>query len=769
MQKRPLCACCLFLLLLLILLDSLGVPLIRGNPLPASLQEQLDTKAEVTVYGEAAGTSPTEYGTSLILKNAYLLNSDPGSSENISAFPPNAVPIGNLKVFFSEDITLKAGSLALLTGIIEPTPECRNPGEFDSRQYYAGDRIWYFLKKAKLLRATESCRPYRQFLIDLRQHLSTLLEELAGKDAPVFQAMLLGDRSGLEQETRLRFQFAGIVHILAISGLHISVIGLGLIALLERLGLGIAPASFTSLFFLLNYGLLTGQGTSTVRAILMCLFSIGARLSGRVYDLPTALSISGILLILEAPSRLYSASFLLSFGAVAGVGIVGNTFIKVWKDFRSSLHKETSPARTWLLSKSDALVSTLLASLGVQLATIPVMLYFYGETSITGLLLNLLVLPTAGLVLSSGILSLLLAMVLPFAAKLSILPGKACLSLYRWLCDVSMRFPFCTWIGGRPGKIQLIFYYLLLLASLFLIKERHGPGTVRQKWRHAGLTAFLLLIVSLFLLGYHNNTRLSVTFLDVGQGDGIVISTPEGKHFLIDGGSSSKKNLGQYQLIPFLKSQGISRLDGIFLSHTDEDHYSGVQELLDLKADGLSTIRISALYLPDWKERNQVWESLAESAGAAGAKVFPVTAGDTLSSGAFTLTAIAPLPGALGEDPNEDGMVLELSYKGFKALFTGDIGIDTENRLLPFLHDVDLLKVGHHGSKTSSGEPFLAQCRPELGVISCAEKNRYGHPSPEAVLRLQTAGCRLEYTMKSGAVTVLTDGRRLWIREFLTD
>ncbi|MBR2256598.1 MAG: DNA internalization-related competence protein ComEC/Rec2 [Blautia sp.] len=857
MIKRPLCACCLFLICCIVVLDALGVPLIRGNPLPASVQKQLDTGTEVLVYGEVVSTALTDYGSSLLLKNAHLIESSFDSKADTASFLsslplsisylshsqnqrqsqiqkavslPNlfrksslsqiiygshkqnakdaaVVPIGNLRVYFQQEEALKAGSFVLLSGKPERIPACRNPGEFDSRQYYACDHIWYTLKKAKVIRSTQQYSFFRQTMLELCSHFAVLLDNVTEEDSPVFRAMLLGDRSGLESETRLRFQFAGIVHILAISGLHISIIGMGLFSLLRRLGMRIAPAGLASLFLLLGYGLMTGQGTSTLRAVIMCILLIGARLSGRVYDLPTALAAAAILLIIESPARLASSSFLLSFGAVAGVGFFGGSFVRAWKAVRPDFRKGISPIKMWILQKASLFIEAFLASLGVQIAALPILLFFYGEVSVIGLALNLLVLPTAGIVLVSGILSLIVGeaacrigvSLLFGAARAAAFPGRFCLRCYQWLCDISLRLPFCTWIGGRPLISQICLYYLILLTSTFLLRKLSCPARSSSgKKRHfyirlpvlhkaafikkrllslqhfcsgtgtiVGVSIFLLCF-SVFILGYHHSSDLAITCLDVGQGDGIVISTPQRRHFLIDGGSSDKKNLGLYQLIPFLKSQGISQLDGIFISHTDEDHCSGVLELLQLGSKHLSTIRVKALYLPDWKNTDPMWSELAEYAEKNGAEVIPVSAGDQIISGSLSFHSIAPLRGTLGLDPNEDCMVLELSYKKFKGLFTGDIGVDTEDNLLPFLEDVNFLKVGHHGSKNSSGTSFLSKIRPELGVISCAKKNRYGHPSPEAIERLENIGCRLEYTMNSGAVTVRTDGERIRIKGYLS-
>ena len=264
--------------------------------------------------------------------------------------------------------------------------------------------------------------------------------------------------------------------------------------------------------------------------------------------------------------------------------------------------------------------------------------------------------------------------------------------------------------------------------------------------------------------------EMKVHFLDVGQGDGIVVEIENRWNILIDGGSTNKNELGKYQLLPYLKSRGISRLDGIYVSHTDEDHISGVRELLEFVEKDLTSLRIENLILPKWSDiqENKNYRELTELAESAGVRVLTVKAGDEIRYGTVRLKVLWPESTASGKEVNEDAMVLEMISKDFKGLFTGDIGADTEKKLLAAggLEDVDCLKVGHHGSRYSTTEAFLEKIKPEVAIISCSLTNTYGHPSPETVERLKAAGSQVEYTMKNGAITVETDGKKLKIGRF---
>ena len=280
-----------------------------------------------------------------------------------------------------------------------------------------------------------------------------------------------------------------------------------------------------------------------------------------------------------------------------------------------------------------------------------------------------------------------------------------------------------------------------------------------------------MLGFGMWLLGYRARPNLRIACLDVGQGDGIVLEIEGTWNLLIDGGSSNKSAVGQYQILPYLKSRGKSRLDGIFISHTDQDHINGVKELLEYMGKGLTTIRAGYLILPAWAERPDAWRELAEAAKTAGVKVVTAVKGDELPCGKVSFSVLWPEKNATGKDVNEEAMVMELSFGDFQMLFTGDIGADTEKKLLAAggLEDVDCLKVGHHGSRYSTTEAFLEKIKPEVAIISCSLTNTYGHPSPETVERLKEAGSQVEYTMKNGAITVETDGRKLKIGRFRKD
>lgn len=764
MGRRPLCLVCLLLMMCMCLMDWMGVPLIKGNPLSEPVQAWIADHPKAVICGEIQRCQETEYSQSIYLKQVFLM------------YQSEKIPIENVRVFLKENKKVPEGASVLVSGKLKEVEEPRNPGEFDAKQYYGCQHIYYFMKEAVIEKITADGSGYMQFLADIRNVFSDILRKTSGSDSPVFEAMLLGQKDDLDEELKMRYQTAGIIHILAISGMHVSYLGMGFFMLLKYTGLGNISAGFLSVFIMLQYGMMTGGSVSAMRAVCMFGLAIGARILGRSYDMLTVLSLSAVLLLLDSPSYLYNSSFQLSFGAVMGIAV-------------------TAPVLQELVGAKGKLVNNLLSSLAVQITTLPFVLLAYGEVSVVGVFLNLLILPTVGSILLSGAACCAVGLVWIDGAKIAVMPGRILLALYQWLCEAASGLPFCSWIGGSPEVWQIAGYYALLAAGFGfswwmkfknqqegMCFRQHKKGektTAQEKMKRVENRIWMkhmwcvIAVVTLFpgigILGYHPAKELKITCLDVGQGDGIVVEAPDDHHILIDCGSSNKRNVGQYQLLPYLRNQGISRLDAILVSHTDGDHVSGIAELLELKKKKLISIDIDRIVLPGWEEKPEEFAELSELAEDAGIDVILGNCGDVLKLGEVCMRVLSPDAGASGRNVNEDAMVILLEYLGFQGLFTGDIGMETEDILLERFEDVDFLKVAHHGSRYSTGERFLEVTKPEVAMISCSDSNTYGHPSPETIERLEDYGCQVEYTMTSGAVTVVTDGERMTVERWLED
>lgn len=623
----------------------------------------------------------------------------------------------------------------------------RNPGEYDYRLSCFSDGLafQFFADESPVIRGEK--KRLSEAILCVRNVLSERIDQAAEpEDAGIFKAALLGDRSGLSDEIYGLYQRNGISHLLAISGLHMAVIGAGIYGVLKKGGLGFGLSGLGAGILLLCYGYLVGGSPSVWRSVFMLILSFGAAFAGRTYDILSALCAAAFLLLASEPYLLTQAGFQLSFLAVGGIVFLGQPMIRKFH--------------------AKGLFQALLISLSVQAATAPALLWHSFTFPPYGIFLNLLVIPPMALVLYSGLLSMALSFVSLPLAVMALGGGHGILWFYAALCRQAERLPGASICTGRPESWQLAVYVLCIVFGRYLLLRPVEKGKKRTACG-AGALLFAAGVLSLAPLP---KTGLSVTFLDVGQGDGIFLETAGG-NLLVDCGSSQDASVGEYSLAPFLKSRGVQQVDTAVITHGDLDHINGIRYLLTHPEEGIFVAR---LLMPKAGQGDEVYEEIEAEAKAAGTAVEYIERGSAvgnLGGGRRTaaVSCLYPFPDTICADRNSESLVLLLEYGRFRLLLTGDLETDGENEILAVggIGQVTVLKAGHHGSKSSTGEALLENVRPEFAVFSYGEGNRYGHPAKEVKERILAHGVRIFETAKSGAVTFWTDGEAVRVCGFL--
>ena len=577
-----------------------------------------------------------------------------------------------------EEESLKIGQQIILEGTFSHFATATNPGEFDVQRYYAAKGIGGRVRQSQILAVGEKYSFLREKLYGFRQVLHDRLAEVfPAKEASVMQTLLLGEKEELDAEVKELYQKNGIAHILSISGLHITLLGMGVYRLLKRLGLPVRAAAVGGAMLLLIYGVMVGMSVSASRAIGMYLLQMLGIFVGRTYDMLTGLGLMALLLVLQEPERLCDVSFLMSFGAVLGICILTPMLSGDGRERDADAELEVKGISAWLRTVADILgdsayernkyregwrkvayegiqriVSAVkggfAASVGVILFTLPVQLWFFYEIPVYSVLLNLLVLPFMSVVVAGGILSLI--------PGLGLVGTVDCLILwwYEWICGRFAQLPGAIWCVGRPEVWQIVCYYVGILLLVFgreYVEEWKRRGTYGEKnvpgdRLHSARTPHLIAVVMILgllirLLTGNFDCGSRVTFLDVGQGDGIVVETGQGA-YLFDCGSTSRKNIGEYVLKPYLKSRGTRSLRGVFVSHPDEDHMNGVIELLENGADW--GIVVEQLFLPAIAEekRTESFAALLAAAEAAEVPVSYIKCGDEIRDSQLRLLCLHP-------------------------------------------------------------------------------------------------------------------------------
>ncbi|MCR5669443.1 MAG: DNA internalization-related competence protein ComEC/Rec2 [Butyrivibrio sp.] len=677
----------------------------------------------------------------------------------------------------------------------------RNPGEFDSRLYYLTLKISYRITNGSVIKKGGRANSYRERLFLIKCTLEKALDlSLSPQDAGVMKAMLLGDKAFMDEEIKELYKSNGIYHAVAISGLHISLIGMGLYKLLRRLMLAkhriwvnstlvinIVPAAL-AIFFMYSYGIMCGMGTSSFRAILMFALRLMAPLVKRTYDVLSALTLAEILMILDQPLLLYSSGFLFSFGAVIGITVVRPYILPLKYLERQNSYREMKFAddkEAFWDRAGRFIVEAVSSGAAVALVTLPVYGLFYYTYPIHSVFLNLFVIPVMGILLMLGFTAMsagLFAGVfgpgfLGTGAAALGLPVHLILSLFNFLCSSEAIKRSFTWYMGCSKPWQVAVYFLLVGMALIykrkILSEVSGKESAKYNGKYKDLLIYGLIASAVFILTFHIRPQLEINLMDVGQGDGILVSAGK-QSILIDGGSTSKKNVGKYRIIPVLKYKGIGVLEAVVITHEDTDHVSGIFEIFDDMEKGGITVK--RLILPEVAEgsRGDNYHKLENRAKELGIPTLYINAGESLALGNASFTCLNPELNMTAEGANEYSTVLLMKYRQFTALFTGDMegeGLEQVKRKLRQEDDfaekpLTLLKVAHHGSGYTTDEEFLDLTRPRLAIISCGVNNSYGHPHKELLERLEQVGAKVYRTDEGGCVSVRLSGDSLKIDEY---
>lgn len=763
-MRRPLaCTSLVFVMVLFLLQVGNAIGMIKGPVTYTadglSVLAPYGQGDTVVICGKIADYSiDTKYGqitTELILKDIQIMPHHEGiTKDNLfsnhlseSDFISKFQSIGNKKqrvlAYLQDEFVPSIGSYVILMGKMSYFSKATNPGEFDAYRFYTNRGILFAVKKATVIKVSTSGNELLQELKEFRLCQEAYLEEYLpdGNDA-ILKAMLFGNKKEMDEETKELYQKNGIAHILAISGLHISLLGMSVYKVLLHLPLPKWCILFISGTFLVLYCLMVGVSASAFRALVMFSFFLVSKWLKRSYDMITAMAFSAMLWLMIWPGYLFDCGFQLSYAAIMGMGII--------------LPALTEIAGSVKVKWVRKIIIPFLPSLSVNLMTAPILIFHYHELSFFSIALNLIVIPLMAPLLLCAIGMLAAANV--FGNISGILPMYCAVpvNIILWIYEMGCRILEVFPIGRKniaPLPIWgLLLYYSILIVMTFLVKKK----------RH--IYQFVFPVACILILVIPKRLDFAVWTLDVGQGDCNVIYTEEGNCFVIDCGSTSKYDVGEKILIPFLKYHGIGRVDGIIISHPDEDHMNGILELLELGEE--ENIEIGSVYIYEKgiENESQEWRELINLAKEKEIEVCGIGQGDLLQTEALRMECLYPLEEQMGLTGNASSLVMKVEYGGFLGLFTGDIEAEGERALvkeygikLGQKRNCDFLKVAHHGSSSSTSSTFLQWCNPQYAVISCGENNIYGHPHEEVLMRLEDEKIVYTITYKEGAISWITD------------
>ena len=718
-------------------------------------QGKLTQDCYAYIKGEAVSVIKGGNSYATRLNNALLIPDWENNDEKVNE------PVKSGIIIYSEDSFCHAGDYIWVRVKLKDFEEPTNEGQFNARAYYTSDGINYQGIFNKTVNITPCEGTLKASLLNIADSIKNVyVNTFTRKNAGTMRAIVLGDRSVLDDEIKELYKKNGISHILAISALHITMVGMLVYRMLKKI-ISVIQAAVLSSVIMLFYLYITGNSVSAGRAVIMILVFMLADVLGRTSDGANTLGLAVVILIIRNPYCISNAGFLMSFLAMAGIIFVKPIFSNeetIMLFFRKK--KMVSITEMFIYHN---IIDMLITGLCVQIATLPVVLSMSGQIAIISLLLNIVVIPLMSVIMVSGILTGIMGLISMKAAIWTAGAGEYILDLYSWLCEKASGSSGAVIVTGHPPEKAVVLYYVFLIVWCVIYYMKVFSG-ISGKYRNV-LPVILYLIITI-QLRYDKGCSMKISMLDVGQGDSIVLQTSDGFNALFDGGSTSKKNIGRYRIYTYLKYAGVRSLDYVFVSHPDKDHISGIYELIDMCDN---TFEIKNIVLPHINDTDETLLEIRKMADGAGINVLYACRGDALSAGNLSISCVHPCKNYNYESANDYSAVYLISFGKFSMLMTGDAESKAEKCLiqdarksdsvvdLQKLSGINVLKAGHHGSRGASSENFLRFVKPETALISCGVDNSYGHPHNETLQRLKEAGTKVYRTDDRGEIMV-----RVW-------
>lgn len=674
------------------------------------------------------------------------------------------------------DAKMLTGAKVTINGEVSLPTAQRNPGCFDYRAYLRTIRVWVVLSCDSNNIIVNESNAYSLsgiFLNKLALLKYSLLERVSAAadddTAAMLAGMLFGDKSGLDEDVYESFQKNGTAHILSVSGIHVAIVYAFIMKLLGgRKGPSTAAVSAVGLFI---YAALAQFAPSVIRASLMILTHIAAMLLRRRYDLLTGACASAGVMLLANPLQLFNMGFQLSFLAIFAMAFAIpflDRYLVPLKSSRIKLRRGKQEMSFDTLKEGGVqeiirkLLRGILPLVVIQGGMAPYTAYAFNYFSAAAFFINIPVIALAGLIIPIGTVLMLLMRINDTLFDL----GASAVENLTWvmtvLNDAGYRLAWGHTAVVSPPETWLLLYYMLFF---IVSSESFRIIWQRKNKKYISVTA-AILVCGLFLAWCAPGSgwdKSSLVFVDVGQGDCLHIRTPDGKNILIDSGGSATYSVGEKLLLPYLLKNGVSKLDLVLITHLHTDHFQGVVELSQyMKIDKL------ALYEGNCLLEDEISAKLAMSSE----KLMYVYAGERLilSDGVYTDILFPERCSKeeyervilTEEDENKSSLLMKLNYHGISVLMTGDLGFEGEDALLAaYAGDEDflrasILKVGHHGSRYSTGNIFLETISPIVAVFQVG-KNTFGHPHPTVLEKMKSAGVEIYRNDISGAIMFIID------------
>lgn len=633
-----------------------------------------------------------------------------------------------INIKMSQDIpSIKYGDSLYIEGEFKQPEEARNYKGYNYKQYLKTKKIigTVELEKVKILKSSNG-----SFIHNIQKYIrDTINGTLTDEEGNLLLAILLGDKDKLSEDIQESFKTSNLSHMLAVSGAHVSYIILGLTYVLQNSIIGKKNGKIVCIIFLLAFMAITNFTPSVTRACIMAILTLLSSIIYRKSDVYTNISVAALITLIFNPYSLLDLGFQLSYGGTIGIII----FIK-------RIQEKKSNSKVINYIKQMALVSIY-----ANIIIIPIMMYHFNTVSFTFIISNIMASPILVIIVITGFLFIITSITAKPLTRLIAIFIKPILSILIKISQICSKLPFSNILVVTPYMFNVISYYAIIL---YCIKSKKNN-------KCKIIIGLLIVLILINFIIYIFPQKLRIFFIDVGQGDSTLIITPDKKTVLIDGGGSDSFDVGEKVLLPYLLDRRILKIYYVLISHFDTDHCGGILTIME-------KVKVKNIIISEQAEHSENYERFKKLMIHKKIRLIEVKKGDKIKIGRYSeFKILFPTSRLLSENPlNNNSIVAQFNYNNFKMLFTGDIEKLAEQQILKAEKAeirADILKVAHHGSKTSSIPEFIKAVKPKIALIGVGKNNTFGHPNQQTIKNLENIKCRIYRTDLQGEIIIKID------------
>lgn len=676
-----------------------------------------------------------------------------------------------LKIDKKQEVNLEYGDKIFITGEFQEPQGMRNEGGFNYKEYLKSLNI-YGSVKAKNIKVIEQNKGniFMNFTYKISDEIKENIEEFMGeKYSGLLLGLLLGDSSKIDENIEENFKITSLTHILAVSGAQVSYIIVAMYSLLKR-KIGIQKTRVVIIASLIFYTALTGFSPSIVRAGIMGIILMISGLVFRKNDIINSIAISLFFMLVYNPFLLENVGLQLSY--LGTIGIIGfnKTIILILKNIQIRNKKWKYKINRKLILLISKIKEILAVTMSASLAVVPVMIYHFNLFGTYFLITNLFASIIIGPITLLGTLLVIISFISINIAKVLSYILKFLIDILLFISSFS-KLPISKIYIPTPTITFIIIIYLSLIISLFIYKVFHerNPNTtilrvrnllalVKYKFkqnRDDVIKKIIIISIIISLCMIFIPRDLQINFVDVGQGDSTFIITPKNKTILIDGGGSNTGSfdVGENTLLPYVLDKGYNKIDFMIISHFDSDHVGGLLTILE-------EIKVEKILIAKQEEQSENYKRFLNIVKEKNIPVIIGKEGDKINiEKDLYLDILFPESEQIEENMiNNNSLVFNMHYNNFSMLFTGDIEEIAEKRIIEITNKsrlkADIIKIPHHGSKTSSTRELLERVLPKIALIGVGKDNLFGHPSSETIDKLNELKIKTYRTDINGEIII---------------